>query len=236
MSKFNGNIVIGGCPLVDGVLKDQNGKAMSDVELLISSIENEYTVKTNSNGGFDFGLIPVGDYQLYSVDSAGAMYSIDTLEVLKDGKYELNITCDFSGVEADFGDFEVEVISNKIKSGAIKGTVYTPQRKTVANLKIYISKDKYVVTDKNGCFEFNELDAGKYDIYTIEGKSKYVIKSLQLSDNSIATVKIKYDPPVSDPNGSNHVVTWIIVSGSVVLLGAVATVLFIFFKKKSKNK
>ena len=85
---------------------------------------------------------------------------------------------------------------NAEKSGAIYGTVYTPELKTIANIKLYMGNVAETVTDKNGWFEFRNIPVGEYEIYTIL-KEEYSKENMHYLDPE---TNEKYIPYVVEPS------------------------------------
>jgi hypothetical protein len=117
--------------------------------------------------------------------------------------------------------------------------VYTPDIKTVSGLKLYLNTGASVVTDDNGYFEFTALSGGDYKIGTEHNGKMYVLKTITLEDDTIATVKLKYDPPkaktiISD-NGLPLWVWILIVSAGASVLIAATFITLLIYRKKSKK-
>lgn len=237
---------------VKGLLKESNGNIMSGVKLLMSSTDSDVISETDSKGNFNFGDIVAGLYELFAIDSSGELYKITTINIVKNGKYDLNLSCDTTNVvlldeymedEDDEIIYEIdedqENTDTKKGSATIKGTVYTPDKKTVARLKLYLNDDLYTVSDANGEFSFNSLPAGDYTIYLKGGNKKIVLKTIQLQDNTIASVKLKFDISKKKNIISNEddFPWWIVVVSVSAVLVVIGTILLIFVKRKTrKNK
>ena len=248
-----------------GILKHSNGSVMKNIKLLLESQEESYTTETNSKGYFEFSNIVPGFYQLYTVNNDGDMFYTGFVKKIEDkDNYKLEIVCNSSenlgtsdntdkeDVITDTpDDFVIEDLKTDISDndnqtpeeivpsvGHIKGTVYTPDIKTVPNLKIFIGDICEVVTDSNGCFEVSDIPVGEYEIYTIDEKgNKYVFRTITIKENVELSVKLKYDilqkTPAND-KGMSSVVIISIAVGGVLFAVLVAVLVVIVFKKKKK--
>jgi len=122
--------------------------------------------------------------------------------------------------------------------GIIKGKVYTPQLKTVSDLKIYMRGVGETVTDKDGAFVFNDIPVGEYEVYTVldDGK-EYVFRTVDVKENVELSVKLKYDvsanASVEEEADFNFV--WIIIPIAAVIVAAGVAVIIILKKKSAKK-
>ena len=221
-----------------GTLVDQNGKPISNAKLILISENSSYTKTTNSKGEFEFSNLLEGFYELYVVDLSGNeiptgfytnFYNGDTVK--------LNLVCDSTNAHVENSDSTDSELT--INSGSINGTVYTPNLKTVENLKIYMRGVGEVVTDKNGSFTFADVPVGDYDLYTILADgSEYEFRTITVKENVQLSVKLKYDVASSVSGGGDNSFNWIwiVVTCSAVLLIAAVTVVFVIIKKKKAVK
>lgn len=217
-----------------GRVTDQNGKGIPDVKLILKGINKTYEVKTNANGYYVFKDVLVDFYELYIVDGYGREISTGFYNTLNNGDTAtVNIKCDSS--KAIFP--EIEIISGSLK-GNLKGNVYTPELKTVSDIKVCLSGYGEVITDSKGYFEFMDIPVGKYELYTVlENGEKYTFRTVEIKENVELAVKLKYDVLAKTENdGMETYVIWIIISvGAVlVIIGTVITVLVIKRKKQVK--
>ena len=217
-----------GVATVKGTFTDQDGKPLANVKLILKSLDNTYTTFTNAKGEFIFKDVVADYYELYYVNSKGE-------EILTNFDYNLTN-----------GDTVIlKLVSDTTKLtevavSALKGTVYTPQLETVANLKIYLRGFGETVTDKDGNFTFADVPVGKYELYTIlEDGSEYVFRTVEIKENVDLAVKLKYDPQTNGGSqaGSGQLASywiWIIVGCGVVVLisGGLITALLILKKKR----
>ena len=152
---------------------------------------------------------------------------------------DANDDSDIEDLKTDISDNDNQTPEEIVPSvGHIKGTVYTPDIKTVPNLKIFIGDICEVVTDSNGCFEASDIPVGEYEIYTIdENGNKYVFRTITIKENVELSVKLKYDilqkTPANDKGMSSIVIISIAVGG-VLFAVLVAVLVVIVFKKKKK--
>ncbi len=215
---------------VNGIFKDQNGAAVSGVKLLLKSEDNSYTVTTAADGSFSFNNIVAGYYDLLFVDSNGK--EIETgfyCNLSKGDVVTLNIGTDTTKEE------EPKAV------GSLKGTVYTPELKTVANIKLYLRGVAETVTDAEGNFSFGEVEAGSYDLYTVlEDGSEYLFRTVEIKENVDLAVKLKYDINSSEPVIDNNDVEdegsinwlWIVIAIAAVVIIVAGVIVVIVLKKK----
>jgi hypothetical protein len=221
---------------VSGTFKDHNGKPVSGLKLIFKSEQNKYTATTDSNGNFSFKNVIEGYYELYMVNAKGEEVLSEFYCTLSAGdKLNINIVTDTTKEPVEEA------------KGTLKGAVYTPQLKTVANIKLYLRGVAETTTDANGAFDFGEVPVGKYDLYTIlEDGSEYIFRSVEVKENTDLAVKLKYDVQTStndtviDNNneqsdeGFNWI--WIVIACGAVVVVAAGAVLFVVLKKKKANK
>lgn len=224
---------------VSGTLKDSNGRALSNVELAFSSDDYEVKGQTDSNGNFNFDSIPAGKYDISVYDSTGEDYYVSYVVLIDGGKYNLDIVCDISNVSLDMLYDSEDIEENGvIHYGKIKGTVYTPDRKIIPGLTVYLNNGQSVVTDENGNFEFDSLAGAEYKIYTKVKGGYYVLKTVNLQENTVVTLKLKYSynykPKTEVIDEGLPAWVWILISasGAVVLLAGAFTAFFIIRKRK----
>lgn len=221
------DVVVKGTANVSGTFKDQNGQAVSGIKLVFKSNEKSYTATTDENGNFSFKNIEEGYYELYFVNAEGEEELTDFYCALANGDA---LTIDI------LTDTTPEVVV-----GTLKGTVYTPELKTVSNIKLYLRGVAETTTDKSGNFDFGEVKAGKYDLYTVlEDGSEYIFRTIEIKEDTDLAVKLKYDVETSsdDVEEDSEDFTWIwivIACGAVVVLAAGAVLLVVFKKKKAKK-
>ena len=212
-----------------GRVTDQNGNGISDARLILKGINKNYEVKTDVSGYYVFRNVLIDFYELYIIDGYDREINTGFFNTLQNGDTAtVNIRCDSS--KATFP--EIEIIS-----GNLKGTVYTPELKTVSNIKLYLSNCGEIVTDSKGVFEFIDVPVGNYEIYTVlENGEKYIFRTVEIKENVELAVKLKYDVPKAENDGMGAYVIWIIISASAVLvvIGTVTTVLIIKRKKQVK--
>ncbi len=237
-----------------GTLKDQNNAPLANVELIFASDERELTATTNVKGEFNFNSFPAGFYELYTVDSKGNRVATGYYGTLSHGDdAAVDIVCDTTSLLADSenntqtddtqnNNTQTDDTQNnnteqeeKPSVGAINGAVYTPELKTVANLKLYIRGVGDTFTDSKGEFSFTDVPVGEYELYTVldDGK-EYVFRTVNIKENVELSVKLKYDvaeKTIADVTNNNTLII-IVIAGAAVLLAAVGAVVFIVIKKK----
>ena len=233
---------------VKGNLKSKDGVALSEVKVQLYSNEKTYDTVTDSNGDFSFGVILTGTYELFTVDEDGNKYSTGNyLTFEKDDIVTLNLVLDKdvaynTSPDSNVNDNTLVTDTNnnanvKTANGIVKGNVYTPDLKPVSNITIYLGDFAKITTDKDGYFEFNEVPAGKYDIYSImDDDSKQILRTIELAENTELSMKLKYETnqePVQAEEDSNW--PWIIIAGVIALVVA-GVVVFVIVKNKRKSK
>ena len=219
---------------VSGTFVDENGKPVPNVKLVLKSDNNSYTTKTDSKGRFAFSNIVAQYYDLYFVNAKGEEISTDISIVLSDGdNATIKITTD---------------TSNLAKKSGFSGTVYTPQLKTVPNLKIYLRGFGETVTDADGKFAFTDVPVGEYDLYTVlDDGSEYIFRTVSIKENVELAVKLKFAPGgdvVITDDGDIQDGNWfmdnlpliIAIVSAIGIIVAVAIIVFIVLKKKKSAK
>ncbi len=148
---------------------------------------------------------------------------------------------DFGDVTDQPADEPADDSTEEVQSvGTILGTVYTPELKTVPDLKIYIRGVGETVTDKDGNFEFVNIPVGEYEVYTVlNDGSEYIFRSVSVKENIQLKVKLKYDPQtdVDTKPDSGFNWLWVIIPAvAIIVLAAGAVVAVIIIKKKKTAK
>lgn len=218
---------------VKGKFIDQDGNPISNIKLELVSDNNVYKTVTNAKGEFIFKDIVGGFYELFFIRD-GKRVETGYFANLFDGDVStVKIVTNISGALEDEESEEAETLE---PMGKLLGTVYTPQLKTVANLKIYLDTIGETVTDESGCFEFSDVPVGEYELYTIlEDGSKHVFRTVQIKENVDLAVKLKYDveknADVETQTDSNTWI-WIVIACGALLIIAAGVVTFIIIKKK----
>ena len=236
-----------------GTFKDENGKPISGRKfVLVSTDGKSYKATTNSKGEFKFGKVVVNFYDLYLIDDDGKKVPTGYSAYLEEGTaYTFNVVSNMSGLEEftyhdeivyteDYitVDVEDETIEETTPSGDLSGTVYTPMREIVPNLKLIIDGVGEVVTDENGSFAFAGVPVGTYELYTIlSNGQKYALSEVTIVENNELVIKLKYDPPVADADAddaNNGWIIWVIIA-SVIALLVVGTLVLVLLVKKKKT-
>lgn len=233
-----------------GTLTNQNKLPFVNTKLVLASEGSTFNTTSNSKGEFEFKNFPVGFYELYILDSEGNQIATNYYGTFSNGdNVTLTLVCDTTELLAELennthnnGDWtnnsiEQETTNQPEKNvGALKGGVYTPELKTVADLKIYIRGIGDTVTDKKGEFSFENIPVGSYEMYTVlDDGSEYVFRTVSVKENVELSVKLKYDVG-SETNVKPHAedeLNWVwIIIGSISVFVAAGIVIFIVFKKK----
>ena len=220
---------------LSGTLLDENRQPREGVKLLLKSDSKTYTAVTDKNGRFSFKNFPAGFYELYAVDADGNSVSTGYFSNFSGGDTAvLQLTLDASGVTTE-PDTVPDDNTPEAAGSTLRGTVYTPQLKTVADMKIYLKGVGETTTNAQGSFTFENVPVGEYELYTLlEDGSKYVFRTVQIKENVGLSVKLKYDP-ATDAAADSAPVLWIVLAGIAVLVivaGAVTVVILVRKKKK----
>ena len=218
---------------VSGVFLTADGVPLVNVKMILKSDTHTYASLTNRYGKFFFNSVAVGNYELLFVNSSGERISTGFFDTLEDAdKLSVSLTSTVSEFE-EFDDEEETV-------EYFDGYVYTPKLVIVPDIKIYLEDFGEVTTDEKGHFEFTNVPAGDYELYTVlpNGK-KYVFRTVSLQKDLKLSVKLKYDvgsAPEKTQDSSqsnNYIIIFSVVGGVILLLGS-AAVLFIVLKKRRK--
>ena len=220
---------------LSGTLLDENRQPRAGVKLLLKSDSKTYTAVTDKNGRFTFKNFPAGFYELYAVDADGNSVSTGYFSNFSGGDTAaLQLTLDASGAATE-PDNTPDDDTPETAGSTLRGTVYTPQLKTVADLKIFLKGVGETTTNAQGSFIFENVPVGEYELYTLlEDGSKYVFRTVQIKENVGLSVKLKYDPATETAADSTPVL-WIVLAGVAVLViaaGAVTAVILVRKKKK----
>ena len=233
-----------GVATVRGSLTDQNGKNLPNIKLALVSSQNSYSAVTNAKGLFEFSNITAGFYDLYAVNKKGKQVSTGYFVNLSDGDMAtVNLVCAANSDEMEENSSAKDPEDNTGGAkavGTLKGTVYTPKLETVSNLTIYIRSVGQVTTDKDGYFEFSNIPAGEYELYTVlSDNTEYVFRNVLINENAELEVKLKYDTgkktavPESAEKDNGFSFVWIAALCGGVLLVAVAVAFILIRHKKT---
>lgn len=232
---------------VSGTIVDSNGKPFSGVTVELISISNEsikFTAVTDANGFFEMKDVLAYTYYLYLIDADGNRYdtkkSLKSIGVTNLSAVTINLVVSPKKISGD-----VTVNTNR---STIKGTLYNAKREPLAGVTVGVAKNKRMVTDENGNFEFTELPAGKYRIYAVNPNgSYYLLRDYELGEGQIVSLRLKYDPNgknktdntnnanVDNDNSSSLWLWIIIIAAAVLVIGSGTTILIILLKLKKKN-
>lgn len=229
---------------VKGIVKDQKGSPLKDIKLLLKGEKKSYNTVTDANGAYEFKDVAEGFYELYFINNEGQEVNAGFFSTLSDYDVaEVNVVCDTSGLEVNedkYDDYEEEKDADeeeKIAVTTFSGTVYTPQLKTVAGLKLYLRGFDETVTDENGNFVFEDVPVGEYELYAItENGKEYVFRTVKLEENVKLSTKLKYDVNANkagtDEVEKTNIWLWVIIGGVAVLVIAGGAVAFVLIRKK----
>ena len=232
-----------GYATLKGTIKNQNNELLSGIKLLLKSESKSYNAITGIKGAFLFENIIADYYELYLVNSNGKNVSTGFYLTFQDGDViELKLLSDTTSLINDV------VVNDTVETvlNSFDGTVYTPELKTVSDLKLYLRGFGETTTDKDGSFIFENLPAGEYEIYTVlDDGSEYIFRKVSIEDNIKLSVKLKYDVSNDSDNedisksdnkdisdNSSNTWIWICVIVAAVLLVAGGIVVIVLIRKK----
>jgi len=144
--------VSGFCDTITGIIKTIDNKPIADAKISVFAIPQT-------------GDVPVK----ISVSKKDGRFSIDGLET---GYYKVvvekkgfcnNVLGRIQVNQAKYGIVNYEIVLNR--PGTISGFVYNPEGTPVVGAKIFKSRDKYVITNKQGFYKIDGLNPGKTYIY-----------------------------------------------------------------------
>ncbi len=220
-----------------GTYKTQDGNGIKGTEFLFESDEKTYVSISDANGYFDFGEVLTGYYDLYILNGKEKIHTgystlvseedIVTIQVIETSSYITN--------EVTTPAIDETAEETDTPSGNLIGTVYTPQRETVPNLKIVLVGVGEVTTDDNGTFGFADIPIGEYNLYAINTDgTEYFFRKVEIKENVNLEIKLKYEPTVpSDTEATdNGWIIWVIIASVVALLVVGALVVFVVIRKK----
>lgn len=233
---------------VMGTVVNDKGNALKDITVELVSTSDEmvtYKVKTNAKGSFELKDVLADMYKVFLISADGTRRDSETYVTVTDGSI---ITVDIKVAPAEI----TADVSTQLRRSTIKGTLYNAKREPLAGITVGVARNRTMVTDENGNFEFENLPAGNYKVFAVNPDgSYYLLRTYALADGQIASLKVKYDPEAdkaaanNQANNSNNSNTnnadsnksdfpwWIlIVAGGVLVVGAGVVVLIILLKKK----
>ena len=219
-------VVKKGTGTITGFLRSENGEGLAGVKLVLKSDEKSYSGITDANGAFVFKNIPNAFYELYVIDESGAEHYADFGYTVEIGNViTVNITVD--------GTYAVST-EVALARGYISGTLYTPDRKTVADKRIYIRNLGAVKTGKDGSFTFPALEPGSYELYCYDDYgNECILKTVNVQENTAMSLKLKYSPVIAVSGGLDPVYI-IIICGGILCVAMIAAGIVILRKNSRK--
>lgn len=229
-----------------GTVVDDKGNPLKDVTVELESVSDSsviYEAKTDAKGFFEFKEILADMYKIYLKDSDGKRRDTETYISVTD----TSITT--INIKVAPKEIVVNVDTNTQRS-TIKGTLYNAKREPLAGITVGVARNRTMVTDENGNFEFTNLPAGTYKVFAVNPNgSYYLLRTYTLGEGQIASLKLKYDPAadkqadkeepseqVTEDNNSEFPWWILIVIGAVLIIGAGSVIIVVLLKKKKNNK
>ncbi|MFN4152699.1 MAG: carboxypeptidase regulatory-like domain-containing protein, partial [Candidatus Sericytochromatia bacterium] len=132
-----------------------NGSLPENIVINIKSIKNKYDSKVNidKKGSFILSDLEQGQYTV-SIQKEGFLNSQKQVLVKESTKTEV----------------EIELLSSK---GSISGKVTDQNLKPIKDLYISIDKNKHTISDKDGLFKLNDIEAG-YKTLSVKKDNKEI--------------------------------------------------------------
>jgi len=186
--------------------------------------EDEQTTETESDGRFYFYDVEPGTYNIYFLDPNGSKV-LAKEDVVVEAGYQTRIsTFRFSEAKKSSAD---ETSIGNVNYGIVCGYLYDADGKALEGQKLYLGTIARKMTKKKGTFQFNNVPAGKYDLYTtLSDGSICILKRVTVKAGKGQILKIRMPG-----EGSGIVLPIAISGGAVVILGG-ATAAFLILKKK----
>ncbi len=204
------------------------------------------TTTTDESGTYLFEGLQPGTYKLYLETAGVSLYCMD-VPIEKGMTYNApQITLNLNGdavVDTD------DIIATGGNGGAISGIYYGLDGKPKANVKIYITKSVYAVTDKDGRFEFSNIKPNTYALYVRVGNQFYKLRDVTVQAQKRISIKVQ-EP---DLNGEDEELSFIeaieeffidypvyaalICAGIALFIGGIVfLIIFLATRKKRKEK
>src|SRR4029453_9639308 len=131
---------------LQGRVRNGAGAAVADTEVLAVNAENgaEFRSKTDAQGAYSFGALPVGKYDITLASTAGlTTFRRRGVDVAMDGKVTLDITLDAASA-AEAAEFERPQLLEKIATLEKRGgdletsTVLSEPETRVRRVEVYV--------------------------------------------------------------------------------------------------
>ncbi|MBR4761947.1 MAG: carboxypeptidase regulatory-like domain-containing protein [Clostridia bacterium] len=208
---------------------------VENVKMVLKSETRTYFATTDKLGRFSFGNVIEDSYELFFVNAEGEEVSSGFFGYLEAGdSVSIALASDTSIIAENAAKERIEYFD---------GAVYTPKLTPVAGLTVYLRNFGSVKTDNKGHFEFSDIPAGDYEVYTVlPNGEEYVFRTVTLQKNQKLSVKLKYDAPSNTSQSGtgfftkNRIILISCIAGGILLVAAGAVVLIIIRKKKKSVK
>lgn len=236
---------------VSGVVKNKVGAPINaaSVKLVSMDGENIFQVKTDRKGIFRFNDVPVGGYDLFILEDDGTQvnYQASLWLEQKGDKVDISLTYAGNGINVQ------EMV---VHGGAIYGHIVDKKGAPMEGITVLLEDETSIVTDSDGYFRFDSVEAGVHSIY-IQGKDgKLKIADIMINEGIAYQLTaadgspLMYDPEggtVSDSltkqdtvkkpkeKSNSNVGMVIAIFAAVVVLAAAAVFVLVFAKKKKKH-
>ena len=214
---------------IRGKVVNKNGEPLKNIKLLLTP--GNRTAKTNANGEYRFTNVKPGTYQLFIVTESGTRLPVQVdLQIASSVISNIPVitVLTASEIETDLNSGGIEPY------GALRGYLYDAKGKPMANVKVYIRDIGYVVTNKDGMFQFDKLPVGEFEIYSIMANGEeYIFRTVEIKEFTGTSVKLSLEG-----EGFNWWWLLLIIPAGLIGIAAIAggTILVIVLVKKKKAK
>lgn len=129
-------------------------------------------VRTNSEGYYEFLDLPLGTYKVCEEARDGWLQTVPGIIEENDGCYEVTLTGQDVEVSKDFGNFELGRVSGYKFEDYNGNGERDEDEKGLKNWQIELWKGEEKIktekTNKNGKYEFSNLEAGEYKVCEVQ--------------------------------------------------------------------
>lgn len=216
---------------VTGKIVDGSGNGLKNIKVTLKPAG--LSVKTDKDGMYTFANLRAGEYQLYVTAPDGTSMFVNTVDVRAGMSTGVSMITLFfeEDEELDLVEYDTEYTY-----GVVRGYLFDSNGNPLKGQKLFLGKVGELVTKNKGEFQFNEVQPGEYDLYTVlEDGSIHIFKRIKVVAGKGSIYKVKM------PAKSGLSIWWIIaiIVGGVVLLcgtGAVVVIIVIAAAAKKKRK
>ncbi|MBR6509621.1 MAG: carboxypeptidase regulatory-like domain-containing protein [Clostridia bacterium] len=214
---------------IRGTVVNKNGDPIKNIQLLLTPGNRK--AKTNANGEYRFTNVKPGIYQLFIVTESGTRLPVQVdLDIMSSVISNIPVITVLTAAEV-----EMDLNADGVEPyGALRGYLFDAKGKPMANVKVYIGDIGYVVTNKDGMFQFDKLPVGEFEVYSImQNGEKYVFRTVEIKEFKGTSIKLSLEN-----EGFNWLWLLLIIPAGLIGIAAIAggTILVIALVKKKKAK